>query len=69
MPIVEFEEIKIGRDSNVFKRFKLKKEHEMHREQLSFTIYAKKRTLDCETATQLEMEQFITMLRVVMAHL
>ena len=68
MPIVEFEEIKVGRDSNIFKKFKLKLGEE-HRRDLSFTIYAKKRTLDCEAASQLEMERFIVMLRVVMAQL
>ena len=68
MPIVEFEEIKVGRDSNIFKKFKLKPGEE-HRRDLSFTIYARKRTLDCEAASQLEMERFIVMLRVAMAHI
>lgn len=48
MPIEEFDDIKIGRESSVFKRFKLKNDTEMYREQLSFTIFAKKRSLDLE---------------------
>lgn len=65
MPILDFKEIKIGRDSDVFKRFKLKKEHELYREQLSFTIYAGKRTLDLEASTEIELNQFIKMLQAV----
>ena len=69
MPIEEFTDIKVGRDSSVFKRYKLSSEKEMYREQLSFTIYGNKRTLDLEAQAWTEIEQFITMLRVVMAHI
>ena len=65
MPIVEFTQISLGRDSNVFKRFKLKKE-EMHREQLSFTIHSKTRTLDLEAQSKNELDSFVIMLKIVM---
>lgn len=52
MPVAEFREIMIGRDSDVFQRFKIKNETERYREQLSMTIYAEKRTLDLEAATE-----------------
>ena len=32
MPILDLKEISIGRESDVFKRFKIKKENEMYRE-------------------------------------
>ena len=67
MPILDFKEIKIGRDSEVFKRFKIKKDSEMYREQLSFTIYAgkMKRTLDLEAPTENDLTTFLQMLNLV----
>ena len=65
MPILDFREIKIGRDSDVFKRFKIKKDSEMYREQLSFTIYAGKRTLDLEAPTENDLNTFLQMLNLV----
>lgn len=65
LPILDFKEIKIGRDSDVFKRFQIKKETEMYRKQLSFTIYAGKRTLDFEAPTENELNTFISMLKLV----
>ena len=59
MPILDFREITFGRDSGVFKRFRIKKETEMYREQLSFTIHAGKRTLDLEASTPKELQQFV----------
>ena len=56
MPILDFKKITRGRETPVFKRFKLKKESEMHREQLSFTIHTSKRTLDLEASTQIELD-------------
>lgn len=65
MPILDFKEIIKGRDSEIFKRFKIKKETEKYREQLSFTISAGKRTLDLEAPTENELNQFIQMLSIV----
>lgn len=62
MPIGDFTEIRTGRDSDVFKRFKLKKDNELYREELSFTIYSSERTLDLEAQTQNEVDHFIAML-------
>ena len=65
MPILEFKEITVGRESDVFKRYKIKKESELYREGLSFTISTGKRTLDLEASSDVELNQFIKMLKLV----
>ena len=65
MPIAEFTQISIGRDSDVFKRFKITKETERYREQLSVTIYAEKRTLDLEATSAQELANFLRQLNIV----
>ena len=65
MPILEFREIRVGREGDIFRRFPIKKDSERYREGLSFSVIAGKRTLDLEAPNQVEMQQFLTMLHVV----
>ena len=65
MPILEFKEIRIGRDGDIFRRFPIKKDSDRYREDLSFSVLAGKRTLDLEAPNQVEMQQFLAMLHVV----
>ena len=60
MPLLDLRgEITIGRTSDVFKRYQIKKETERYREGLSFTIYSSKRSLDLEASSQDELELFV----------
>ena len=62
----EMTDILEGRQTSVFKRFKLRK-NELFKEAHSFSIVAKGRTLGLEASAEVEVRLFIGYLRVVLA--
>ena len=62
----EITEIKEGRHTKSFKRHKLKK-NEQFKEDLSFSIIAKNRTLDLEATAEVEVRLFISFMKIVLA--
>ena len=61
----EITDIIEGRQTAVFKRFKLKK-NEQFKEAHSFSIVAKGRTLDLEASAEVEVRLFIGFLKIAL---
>ena len=64
----EIEDVREGRGTKVFDRYKLKK-NELFKEAHSFSIIGTKRTLDLEATVEIEARLFIGFLRTLVTNL
>jgi len=59
IPLKDITEILDGRITKVFDRFKVKREQDKHKIELSFSIISHKRSLDLEASHPIEKRLFI----------